>query len=142
SFTGIDKATQGLMSLPAAERHGMVFVRLSPGEVDIDGFLAGLGEEFDAYGFAGYSFFASEIISPRINWKFGIDTFLESYHLPALHRATVAPLIRGNLGAFETFGDHARLTFARHTSTEWDDKPDSQWEVLPHIVPVYRLLPN
>ena len=95
SFTGFDKATQGLLPLAVGERHGMIFVRLSPGEpleIDIDGFLAGLGEEFGSYGFAGYSFFASETLTPKINWKFGIDTFLESYHLPALHRTTVAPL--------------------------------------------------
>jgi phenylpropionate dioxygenase-like ring-hydroxylating dioxygenase large terminal subunit len=145
SFPGVDKSTHGLMPLPAGERHGMIFVRLSPGEpleIDVDAHLAGLGEEFGAYGFDRYSYFASEIMTPAINWKFGIDTFLEAYHLPALHRTTVAPLIRGNLGSFEAFGDHGRLTFARHSSAAWDGKPDSEWEVLPHIVVVYRLFPN
>ena len=123
----------------------MMFVRLAPGEsvdIDVDAHLAGLGEEFGAYGFERYSFFASETMTPAINWKFGIDTFLEAYHLPALHRATVAPIIRGNLGAFAEFGDHGRVAFARHSSSAWDEKPDSQWEVLPHIVVVYRLFPN
>ena len=145
SFPGIDKSTHGLMPLPAGERHGMIFVRLSPGEpleIGVDAHLSGLGEEFGAYGFERYSHFASETMTPAINWKFGIDTFLEAYHLPALHRATVAPLIRGNLGSFEAFGDHGRLTFARHSSAAWDEKPDSEWEVLPHIVVVYRLFPN
>jgi phenylpropionate dioxygenase-like ring-hydroxylating dioxygenase large terminal subunit len=145
SFPGIDKSTHGLVPLPAGERHGMIFVRLSPGEpleIDVDAHLAGLGEEFGAYGLERYSFFASETMTPAINWKFGIDTFLEAYHLPALHRTTVAPLIRGNLGSFEAFGDHGRLTFARHSSAAWDGKPDSEWEVLPHIVVVYRLFPN
>jgi phenylpropionate dioxygenase-like ring-hydroxylating dioxygenase large terminal subunit len=145
SFPGIDKSTHGLLPLPAGERHGMIFVRLSPGgslEIDLDAHLAGLGEEFGAYGFDRYSFFASETMTSAINWKFGIDTFLEAYHLPALHRTTVAPLIRGNLGSFEAFGDHGRLTFARHSSVAWDGKPDAEWEVLPHIVVVYRLFPN
>lgn len=145
SFPGIDKATHGLTPLPAGERHGMIFVRLSPGdalEIDVDAHLSGLGEEFATYGFENYSFFASEIMRPAINWKFGIDTFLEAYHLPALHRATVAPLIRGNLGAFDAYGDHGRMTFARHSSSAWDGKPESEWEVLAHIVPVYRLFPN
>jgi len=145
SFTGIEKETQGLLPLPATERHGMIFVRLAPGEpldIDIDGFLAGLGEEFGNYGFASYSFFASEVLTPKINWKFGIDTFLESYHLPALHRTTVAPLIRGNLGAFSAYGDHGRMTFLRFSSSAWDGKPDAEWDVLPHIIAVYRLMPN
>ena len=145
SFAGLDKATHGLLPLPAGEKHGMMFVRLSPGEptaIDVNVHLCGLGDELESYGFEGYSYFASQMMKPAINWKFGIDTFLESYHLPALHRTTVAPLIRGILGALETFGDHARLTFARHTSAAWDGQPESQWEVLPHIVPVYRLFPN
>ena len=145
AFPGIDKGSHGLAQLPAAERYGMMFVRLAPGEppqIDIEAQLAGLGDEFGAYGFERYSHFASETMKPAINWKFGIDTFLEGYHLPALHRTTVAPLIRGNLVVFDAFGDHGRMTIARHSSTVWDGKPDAEWNVLAHIVPVYRLFPN
>ena len=145
SFPGVDKSTHGLQSLPVGERHGMIFVRLMPGtqiEIDVDAHLSGLADEFDAYRFAGYRLFASEWMTPAINWKFGIDTFLEAYHLPALHRATVAPLIRGNLGAFDAYGDHGRMTFLRFSSSAWDGKPDAEWEVLPHIIAVYRLMPN
>src|SRR5262249_7826694 len=113
-----------------------------PLEIDVDGFLAGLGEDFGSYSFESYSFFAAETITPRINWKFGIDTFLESYHLPALHRATVAPLIRGNTGAFDAFGDHSRLTTLRYSATEWEGRPDGDWNVLANILPIYRLMPN
>lgn len=144
SFPGVDKGANGLLPLPAGERHGMIFVRLSPGgtAIEVDSHLSGLGDELGAYGLERYSYFASQTMTPAINWKFGIDTFLEAYHLPALHRKTVAPLIRGNLGSFAPFGDHGRLTFARHSSAAWDDKPDSAWEVLAHIVVVYRLFPN
>ena len=92
--------------------------------------------------FEKYCFFASETLTPKINWKFGIDTFLESYHLPALHRRTVAPLIRGNVGDFQAFGDHCRLTMLRFSASEWDAQPEHEWKVLPHILPIYRLLPN
>jgi len=145
SFPGVDKASHGLAPLPAGERHGMIFLRLTPGaplDVEVDAHLSGLGEEFDAYHFAAYSYFASEWMAPAINWKFGIDTFLEAYHLPALHRTTVAPLIRGNLGAFNAYGDHGRMTFLRFSSTAWDEKPAADWDVLPHIIAVYRLMPN
>jgi len=145
SFTGIEKATQGLLPLPAGERHGMIFVRLTPGEaleIDVDAHLSGLGDDFGSYRFDSYSFFASEMLTPKINWKFGVDTFLESYHLPALHRATVAPLIRGNTGAFDAFGGHGRLTMLRYSATEWDGKADGDWDVLANILPIYRLMPN
>lgn len=145
SFAGVDKEKNGLLPLPVGERHGMIFVRLTPGAapgIDVDGFLAGLGDDFGAYGFESYSYFASQVLTPRINWKFGIDTFLESYHLPALHRATVAPLIRGNTGAFDAFGDHARLTMLRYSASEWDGQANGDWNVLANILPIYRLTPN
>ena len=145
SFPGIIKGIDGLQALPIGERHGMIFVRLArdaPLEIDIDAFLCGLGAEFGAYGFENYRYFAAEIMTPAINWKFGIDTFLEGYHIPVLHRATVAPLIRGNPVAFDAFGDHGRMTLARCSATAWDGHPDAEWEVLRHIVPVYRLFPN
>jgi len=145
SFGDIDKAMHGLTPLPAGERHGMIFVGLSPGAplaIDVDAHLAGLGEDFEAYGFERYCHFASQTMTPAINWKFGVDTFLESYHLPALHRATVAALIRGNIGEFQAFGDHSRLTMLRYSSSEWDSQPESEWNVLRHILPIYRLLPN
>jgi phenylpropionate dioxygenase-like ring-hydroxylating dioxygenase large terminal subunit len=145
SFGDVDRSTHGLTPLPAGERHGMIFVRLSPDAplaIDVDAHLAGLGEELGAYGFERYAYFASETMTPAINWKFGVDTFLESYHLPALHRKTVAPLIRGNIGAFQAFGDHCRLTMLRFSSSEWDAQPEQEWKVLPHILPIYRLLPS
>lgn len=145
SFTGVDREKSGLLPLPVGERHGMIFVRLAPGgplEIDVEGFLAGLGEDFGSYGFESYSYFSSQVLAPRINWKFGVDTFLESYHLPALHRATVAPLIRGNTGAFDAFGDHARLTMLRYSAAEWDGQADGDWNVLANILPIYRLMPN
>jgi phenylpropionate dioxygenase-like ring-hydroxylating dioxygenase large terminal subunit len=145
AFDGIDKGKHGLTRLPAGERHGMIFIRLAPDgplDIDVDAHLAGLGEDLGAYGFERYGHFASETMTPAINWKFGIDTFLESYHLPALHRTTVAPLIRGNIGAFQPFGDHCRLTMLRFSSSEWDGRPEPEWKVLPHILPIYRLFPN
>lgn len=145
SFGDLDKAAHGLTPLPAGERHGMMFIGLSPDvplEIDVDAHLAGLGEDFAAYGFERYRYFASQTMTPAINWKFGIDTFLESYHLPALHRATVATLIRGNIGAFQAFGDHCRLTMLRFSSSAWDVQPEAEWDVLSHILPIYRLFPN
>ena len=145
SFPGVDKRTHGLAPLAVAERHGMIFVRLAADaatDLDVDAHLGALGNELAAYGFPRYSYFASEWMTPAINWKFGIDTFLESYHLPTLHRETVASLILGNLAAFTAFGDHARLTMVRPGVAEWDQRPEAEWEVLRHILPIYRVFPN
>lgn len=145
SFPGLDKAAHGLRRLPVGERHGMMFVGLAPenaGAIDVDTHLCGLGEELAAYGFDRYRFFAAETMTPAINWKFAVDTFLEAYHLSALHRGTVAPLLRGNLTACDAYGNHGRVTMMRFSSEEWNTLPEERWDVLSHIVPIYRLFPN
>ena len=54
-------------------------------------------------------------VSPRINWKFAIDTFLEGYHIPHLHRKTIAPYFIGNCGTFDSAGRHGRMCVPRTT---------------------------
>ena len=148
SFGDLDRALHGLQRLPLGERYGFVFVRVTPQagdtafDIDIDDYLCGLQADFAAYGFDRYSFFAAETMTPNINWKFGVDTFLESYHLPALHRTTVGPLVQGNIGAFTPFGDHSRLTMVRTDTSQWDGAPEADWNVLSTILPIYRLLPS
>ncbi len=148
SFGELDRAQHGLQRLPLGERYGFIFVRVTAPEdgasfdLDIDAYLSGLESDFAAYAFDRYTFFAAETMTPMINWKFGVDTFLESYHLPALHRTTVGPLVQGNIGVFTPFGDHSRLTMVRTDTSQWDAEPEAQWNVLPTILPIYRLLPS
>ena len=91
-FAGIDLATHGLIRLPAAERHGMLFVRpkpVQPGEsveIDVDSSLGPLAADLAALRLETYPMFSADRVAPRINWKFAIDTFLEGYHIPHLHR--------------------------------------------------------
>lgn len=148
SFGDLDRAEHGLQRLPLGERYGFIFVRVTPPaagnvfDIDIDAYLCGLQSDFAAYGFERYSFFAAETMTPKINWKFAVDTFLESYHLPALHRTTVGPLVQGNIGAFTPFGDHSRLTMVRTDTSNWDATPEADWNVLANVLPIYRLLPS
>ena len=58
--------------------------------------------------------FSADRVTPRINWKFAIDTFLEGYHIPHLHRKTIAPYFIGNCGTFDGAGLHGRMCVAAH----------------------------
>ena len=44
------------------------------------------------------------ILQRRINWKLAVDTFLESYHIGALHHDTIGPLYYSNRSTFDGFG--------------------------------------
>lgn len=92
-FTDIPEDRRRLVSIPVAERHGLVLVRSMPGgKVDADAWLGPLGPELADFGYATHVPHAVRSLECRLNWKLAIDTFLESYHLPVLHKASVGPI--------------------------------------------------
>src|SRR5262249_35768270 len=91
-FEGLARAAPALRPLAVTERDGLVWVRPRSGggsAIDLDRYLAGLAPELASYGFERYHHFDSRTLRPRINWKMAVDTFLEAYHLAALHQPSV-----------------------------------------------------
>ncbi len=111
-FAGIDLASHGLARLPAAERHGMLFVRpkpVQPGEgveIDVDSGLGPLA------------------------------------HIPHLHRKTIAPYFIGNCGTFDGAGLHGRMCVARTSIEGVRGVPEGERNYRPHVISIYQLFPN
>jgi phenylpropionate dioxygenase-like ring-hydroxylating dioxygenase large terminal subunit len=84
---------------------------------------------------------SADRIAPR-NWKFAIDTFLEGYHIPHLHRKTIAPYFIGNCGTFDPAGLHGRMCVARTSIDAIRPMPEPQRNYQPHVIAVYQLFPN
>jgi nitrite reductase/ring-hydroxylating ferredoxin subunit len=147
-FAGIDLATHGLVRLPVAERHGMLFVRpkAAPAgeslDLDVDAGLGALAADFEALGLGTYPLFSSDWVRPRINWKFAIDTFLEGYHIPHLHRKTIGPYFIGNCGTFDGAGPHGRMCVPRTTIETTRTVAESERRFQSHVIAVYQLFPN
>ncbi len=154
NFPGVDKQQHGLVSLPVAERHGMLWVLPSAdpsrgdvhadADVDVDAqaHLGGLDLEFASYGLERYHHYETRAIRRKMNWKLVIDTFLEPYHLAVLHRNTVGPLFMGNLCLFEPFGPHLREVLPRRSIETQRGAPESEWDFIAHNTIVYVLFPN
>ena len=148
SFEGVDRETHGLVPLPAAERHGLVFVLPTPdpdGAVgfEVDRFLTPeLSAEFAGYGFAGHHHYADRTIRQKMNWKVAVDTFLEGYHIKSLHHASIAPILHSNLSDFRAYGPHHVLVLPRTRFHELRDRPEQDWDVIRYTAMVYLLFPN
>jgi nitrite reductase/ring-hydroxylating ferredoxin subunit len=147
-FAGIELARHALVRLPSAERHGMLFVQPKPlqeGEangLDVDAALGAVAYDFVALRLESYPIFSVDRVTPRINWKFAIDTFLEGYHIPHLHRKTIAPYFVGNCGVFTGAGLNSRLCVPK-TSIDWvRSLPEGERRYRPHVVAIYQLFPN
>ena len=116
SFATVDRAVCGLRAVPVVEKYGMIWVCPTPGAtLDVDGLLDGLATDLSAYGFATFHHYETRVLQRRINWKLAVDTFLESYHLNALHGDTISPLFYANRSTFEGFGPNLRWILPRRT---------------------------
>jgi nitrite reductase/ring-hydroxylating ferredoxin subunit len=147
-FAGLDLASHGLVRLPAIEKHGLLFVRPKPmaaGEsatIDVDARLGAVAADLAALQPETYPLYSTDRVTPRINWKFAIDTFLEGYHIPHLHRKTIAPYFVGNCGVFKSGGLNGRLSVPKTSIEEIRTTPEAERDYKRHMVSIYQLFPN
>ena len=143
-FRGLDRDDYGLISYPCEERHGFIWmVPASEKPIDIAGYL---GPELDA-DLAGYIGHTRHVFrycrtSHSFNWKLGVNTFQELFHLAFLHKKTLGKAFISNLTAFRSYAPHQRLTVVRSTFPEMLTLPERARTLFPHCSLVYVLFPN
>jgi nitrite reductase/ring-hydroxylating ferredoxin subunit len=142
TFGEVDHAKLGLTELACAERAGLIYVLLSPGETfDIDAWLGEFRYELETLKLDSWHLFEQREL-PGPGWKVALDGYLEAYHHNSLHGKTVGKLTVGNLLVLDTFGPHQRLTFGRKSLGELVDVPESEWEADRHIRLIHNCFPN
>ncbi|MGH7750626.1 MAG: aromatic ring-hydroxylating oxygenase subunit alpha, partial [Candidatus Dormibacteria bacterium] len=142
-FAGPGTQHSDLIPLPVAERFGMIFVRAGVDEpIDIAAELSGLAPELASHDFASYVVGAEHSGEWATNWKLAVDTFLEGYHIFALHRTTLSPDFLSAPCLTETAGDHGRMTVFRRSVVGLKELERAEWRLRPHTTIVYRIFPN
>lgn len=142
-FAGLDRAAHGLVTLPVAEKYGLVWVQPTPGlSLQIDNLLGGLGEDLDSYGVASFVHQETRIVRRQMNWKIVSDTFWEAYHIKVLHAQNIAPLFARNLALFDAFGRNHRFIGVRNSIEKLRALPEREWDLLPHATILMKLFPN
>ncbi len=142
-FAGLDLGAHGLARLPVAEKYGLIFVRLEAGEaIDVDAHLGTIAPDLAALRLDAHPLYSADRVHPRLNWKFAIDTFLEGYHIPHLHRKTIAPYFIGNVGTFDSAGLHSRMCVARTSIDAVRGEAEAERNYRPHVISLYQLFPN
>jgi phenylpropionate dioxygenase-like ring-hydroxylating dioxygenase large terminal subunit len=141
-FTGLDRDCLGLVPVPVEEAFGLVFVR-AEGEEDVNAarWLCGVGEEVGDFRFGQYHAFDVWNSEWPCNWKLLLDTFLESYHVFALHADTVAKYFLVRPSAFEPFGPHLRFHSLQKSLLDLKGTDRASWELLPHGTVEYLITP-
>lgn len=131
-----------LITLPALEADGLIWVSADPeGEIPAQP-LSGAEEELAPFDLGGYELFARTEFTRQLNWKLAVDTFCEAYHVGILHRRTIAQLIHSDFSLFDAMGFNGRLIAVRKSIDALPNEPDDSWELLPHATILYILVPN
>jgi phenylpropionate dioxygenase-like ring-hydroxylating dioxygenase large terminal subunit len=121
----------------------MIWVGPNPDmALDVDSLLDGAADDLAAYGLGSYHHYETRVLRREMNWKLGVDTFCETYHLAYLHPDTVSPLFHNNRATFTAFGRNHRMIAARRTLDEMRDQPEDAWDLFQHTAIIYVLFPN
>ena len=141
-FEGCLEPSKHLIAVPAAERHGIVFVQATPNSVmDIDAHLGSFAPILAALDLDKCEHVKSGQLPVKSNWKYALDTYGEGYHFAALHKQTLAPYFRNDVTVYDRYGPHHRVGFASRDVEQWAGKPESEWPV-PGPAGIHYLFPN
>ena len=141
-FPGLGHEGLGLVALPLATWHGLIFVRPRPGSpIEPPRFLAGIDAEL-ADEAPDEHLLALRSWEVACNWKVLLDNFLELYHLSTLHAANIGPMFEPNRILFDEFWPHRRRIDARRSIRGLRAEPRDRWRLLDHALRTYHLFPN
>jgi choline monooxygenase len=146
-FSCIDKASRGLVRVPAAEASGLVFVRPSPirhpdERIDLRAFLGDIVDDLDSFGLGSSVVYTARATERPLSWKLGIDIFLETYHVRTTHKGTIYPMFFDNVGLVDRRGAHLRNVFPKRSIRELAGSPKESWVLRKHANVLYHLFPN
>jgi nitrite reductase/ring-hydroxylating ferredoxin subunit len=142
-FGAIDRSSHGLVPLPVAERHGLLWACANPDRpFDIDDLLGDLGPELASWGLEQSVHAWDTRYDTEMNWKLAIDTFGETYHFNTLHRDTLAPFLYGNCQMYDTYKRNHRMNLCNKSIDLLRNLPEEEWHILKAALPVYYIFPN
>jgi phenylpropionate dioxygenase-like ring-hydroxylating dioxygenase large terminal subunit len=133
-----------LIPVPVAEWGGLIFVRAAPGSgsIDVEEFLGSFAPILRALGLEGTTLVKREVLpTVSTNWKHALDTYCEAYHVPRLHRQTLARYLIPNISIHDHFGFHHRYAAPGLECQHLVDLPEEKWPES-HYQAVHYLFPN
>jgi len=126
-FGEVDKSTRGLVELPCEERVGFVWVCITPGlSFDLEHYLGGMLDELTCLE-ADKWFLHGTSKLESANWKISHDGYLESYHIPFLHRDTLSKFWNresaSSVSMYDHFGPLPCGPHQRMAGNAWGNDP-------------------
>jgi phenylpropionate dioxygenase-like ring-hydroxylating dioxygenase large terminal subunit len=142
TFGEVDHDALGLTPLACDEVAGLIFATLTPGVAcDARAWLCGFDDVLAPFDLGAWSVFSRNALDGP-NWKVAYDGYLEGYHFASLHRDTIFRTTMSNTMAYDAWGPHQRIAFAKHAITALRDRPEDTWGEFEGVDLVCTLFPN
>ncbi|MGI9327649.1 MAG: aromatic ring-hydroxylating oxygenase subunit alpha [Pseudomonadales bacterium] len=142
-FGELDKDAHGLVELPAFERFGLVWVRpsVSEPEIDIDAWLAPMAEQLGSLNLKGHSVFREWALHRQMNWRIALEGFQETYHFCSAHKDTACSAYLDNQAVYLDQYPHVRNAVPLTRITQLKDQAPDSWEYRPNFMTQNYLFP-
>lgn len=142
-FPGMDRQRFSLVELAVVERAGLLWVHPTPGAaIDLDAALGFVSDDLDHFGLDELVRFRKTATVKKANWKLLVNTYLEGYHVPYLHRHTLASAFRNGVISHRRHGSHIRLAAARSNFPDLRHVPAEKRRILDFASVYYLLFPH
>ncbi|NHO56562.1 Rieske 2Fe-2S domain-containing protein [Acetobacter lambici] len=95
NFDRQEKASLALTSVDVAVRGPLVFVRVEKGGPSLDEWLGTCGPHLDEMAPLFADLFDRDEAVWHANWKVAVESTLEGYHIPYVHKTSFSPMLEG-----------------------------------------------
>lgn len=143
-FPDLDYDQHRLKELPVAEHMGLIWVHPTPGaSIDLCSYLGPeISSDLQHFELDGLTLHRKTVTIKNSNWKLLLKTYLERYHVPVLHRNTIAPVFEKGVIAHFEHSPHIRIAAARSNLPEILQAEPASWRILNYASVFYTLFPN
>jgi phenylpropionate dioxygenase-like ring-hydroxylating dioxygenase large terminal subunit len=142
AFDSYEPGELDLCEVNVAESHGLIYVSLATNLTPelMNDTLGGIHRELDFVDVSGQVLIDRQERTLKMNWKLGVDSYMEGDHLHFLHRASLRPFFFNDASPFDAFGPNSRIAGVRRTLEGADLSNPS--DLLEHVTLEYQLFPN
>ncbi len=142
-FPGVNPCEHNLVELPTEVDFGLIWIH--PGSTQMFSpreYLGPFAEDLDSFGIAELVSYKKVESVKTANWKLLIKTYLEGYHVPFLHKDTLAAAFRKGVLCYDEHDRHIRLAAARTNFEHVAKIPEDEWNILDYASVYYSFFPN
>ena len=142
-FGDIDKKALGLVELPAFERFGLIWVRpsASDDDLDLDAWIAPMAEQLGSLNLDTHVVFKEWSLDREMNWHLALEGFQESYHFCGAHEHTACSAYLDNQSVWTDHYPHVRHSVPLPTIVDLNDVPREDWDHRPHFMTQNYIFP-